>query len=695
MLFLNNMAKDVNSKQAGFYQSSDANNPSVTVHKGKNQFPQSFQHPSTCSYGVVDLVGVAKCEPGDVYPYKFVSDLNTFTMASPLKTKVNMYSAAFKVPMKAIYPRNWDIMYPIPNKGDDVPEDTRALFNLRSFITRATSTFVDAVALFDEEASIDAVNVASRTMFILESIFSDGGIFAKVNMHFCSAEFTDNVAIGDGDRYCFDDYFDLKFIPWLKAVAAPSDVYDSSSRTEISELRISSNGSISYGTRFRLAPDPSFVGKDNFISFTRMLELLRSGEFVFTALNGSSPGLLEFGFWRNYEWRTDYNIESIISYQLACAHFFNNPKIDFVYSADLYRDNLESLLRIYADITVASDSFPIYFRWNSLLKQYDVFSSRVLNDSLFNPFRDPSTVLEVPEAYYCVTSFWMNLFNFQMSLRYGDYFTGAHPQMLAVGDINAPVIDGTVNALDMTRKLQLTRLLNKVNITGPRMQDYLRALFGGEIPDAPDDVPIRLSREQFTVSGFEVNNTGDAQLSSDDPNITTTNLRLDDSRFMFEAGIDKPCWLVFVQYFDSHRIYSNTMDRFTFHKSRFDDLIPDLQFVGDQDIKQEELDSTRSGVSAPFGYNLRYMEYKQRYSYASGGFIRRLKSWAMVTDNNDGNPAEDHISPRYIRSSPSEFDRFYKSLTGYSLGTRFHFITFNTNVCAPFRQMVYAPEILA
>ena len=72
-----------------------------------------------------------------------------------------------------------------------------------------------------------------------------------------------------------------------------------------------------------------------------------------------------------------------------------------------------------------------------------------------------------------------------------------------------------------------------------------------------------------------------------------------------------------------------------------------------------------------------------------------LPSWAFVTDNSDGNPSGSNIDPDYIRSSPSEFDRFYKSLTGYSLATYFHFITFNTNIVAPYRQMVYAPEILA
>lgn len=693
------MPKDVNSKQAGFYQSSDANSPSVTVHKGKNQFPQSFQHPSTCSYGFVDPVGFARCERGDVYPYKFVSDLNTFTMASPLKTKVNMYSAAFKVPMKAIYPRNWNIMYPIPNKGDDVPEDTRALFDLKSFIVHLPSVIELASSRYVAYHKMYDLNSLVRSVFIAESIFSDGGIFSKSNMHFCSADFKLSPEV-NAPRICFDDWFDSAFIPWIKHITDTRATLDESSYTTIAELKIHSNGSITYGTEFRLSPTRELIGKDNFISFERMIELLRSGEFVFRSIDFVDEGYesLTLYFAESYNWRSDYNIESIISYQLACSHFFNNPKIDFVYSADLYRDNLESLLRITVAYDGLGADFPTFFTWNSLMKQYDVFSSKNLNNPLFNPitlYMDFYEMDNYETMIYASSSFWMNIFNFHNSLRYGDYFTGAHPQMLAVGDINAPVIDGTVNALDITRKLQLTRLLNKVNITGPRMQDYLRALFGGELPDVPDDVPIRLSREQFTVSGFEVNNTGDAQLSSDDPNITTTNLRLDDSRFMFEASIDEPCWLVFVQYFDSHRIYSNTMDRFTFHKSRFDDFIPDMQFIGDQDIKQEELDSTRSGVSAPFGYNLRYMEYKQRYSYASGGFIRRLKSWAMVTDNNDGNPAESNISPRYIRSSPSEFDRFYKSLTGYSLGTRFHFITFNTNVCAPFRQMVYAPEILA
>lgn len=674
------MPKDLNSVQSGMLNSTQTNDPSIRVIKGKNLFPQSFQHPSTCSYGVVDPVAVAKCERGDVYPYKFVTDLNTFTLSSPMKSKVNMYTAAFKVPMQAIYPRNWDIMFPIPNKGDDVPESTRSILYVKNLVnnlltchkTSYDSSFLDCFV---------------RTVFILESIFSDGGIFAKMNLHLNSFDVYIN---GPGKSVCFDDYFDLYFVPSLKSYFSnlPSTGPDSA---HINHLY--NDSSVDY-PKYCVTEDTSLYGRKSYvdtyyISFERAIELLRSGEYYIIPRSVDVPSRFEYITISNSaELPERLNIESIVSYQLACSHFINNPKIDFVYTAQLYRDNMESIQNILGVGSSPSFIFP----WNGIRKLYDVFSAARLSWLISGL---PNYIYESPtNQYYLAFVFFQNLFNYQKSLRYGDYFTGAHPEPIAPGDINAPVIDGSVNALDMTRKIQMARLLNKVNISGPRISDYLRTLWGGSLPEAPKDSPIRLSKEVFSVGGFEVNNTGSAQLDDQSPNITTTNLRLDDSKYLFEVSIDEPCWIVVVQYFDAHRIYSKTIDRFAFHFDRFDDFLPDLQFDGDQDIKSKELDAT-SSLSIPFAYNLRYMEYKQRYSYASGGFIRRLKSWALITDNKDGNPMTNNITPEYIRSSPSEFDRFYKSLNGYSLGTRFHFITFNTNVAAPYRQMVYAPEILS
>lgn len=663
---------NLNSKQAGILNTNPVNEPSSRVYKGKNQFPQSFVHPSTCSYGLVDPVAFAKCEPGDVYPYKFVTDLNTFTMQSPLKSKVTKYTAAFKVPMSCIYPRNWDIMFPITNKGDDVPDDTRSILDLKKLVQNLVSTYQDTHDLTDPV-------VCTRIPFILESIFSDGGIFAKCNLHFCN--FLCSHQEGQPPK-CFDDWFDLNFIPALKEYF---QYLASKNGVHLTHYGKADEGQPKYIVTF----DPNTYGHKSpnirntyYISFDRAVELLRSGEYLITddgEYTGEFPNLIIY----SVSVLPRINIEYILSYQLACSHFFNNPKVDFIYSADLYIDNMQSL-------QVLSGYDPSFFDYNGVQHMYDVFSSNRINSDSLTTFDRVDS-----DRFFYQTAFWINLFNFQRSLRYGDYFTGAHPEPIAPGDITAPVTAQGVNALDMTRKIQLTRLLNKVNINGPRIEDYLKGIFG-VVPPTPDNVPIRLSLESSDVSGFEVNNTGSDQLSDDSPNITTTNLRLEDSKYMFEVSIDKPCYIVVVQYFDAHRIYSKTIDRFAFHYDRFDDFIPDLQFDGDQDVKMLELDSLAGlNDNNVFGYNLRYMEYKQRYSYASGGFIRRLPSWAMVTDNRDGAPAHGNINPDFIRSVPTEFDRFYKKLSGYSLGTRFHFITFNTNVAAPYRQMVYAPEILA
>lgn len=661
------MAKDLSGVQAGTVQEADVNNPSVKTYRGKNMFPQSFQHPSTCRYGEVDPVFAAKCEVGDVYHYKFDTDLDTFTLASKLKSKVKMKVAAFKVPMQAIYPRNWvDRMLPKPVQGDDVPDDSRALFDVNDYRKSLQSALFGA---YERDLFSDYV----RIVFLLEQVYSAGSLFSKFNMHLDSTVF--NVRdpgfredVSDVDMY-FDDWFDIIFVPYF--------IDNLSLQSDLAFIYKKDNNLINY----QIAASPDMidemqsVSSKRLISVRRAFELLRTGEYYLNEqLVFESNDTMKLYLFNAVNSDQLINIEPIIAYQLACAHFFSNSKVDFVYTAQIYRDNMQAI------IVDAGLTYP-YFVYNGVPYLYDVFSQQVFEIALNNSVFD----------------FFHNLFEFQRSLRYGDYFTGSRVAPLAVGDIDAPVVDNSVNALDMTRKLQITRYLNRVNITGPRFADYIRNILGGHVPEAPKDVPVKLSEIAFDVSGFEVNNTGDAQFNTEYPNITTSALRLTGQNYMFEVSINEPCWLVGVQFFEAHRIYSRTMDRFAWHYDRYDDFIPDMQYTGDQDIKTRELDFVNGGPDQNFAYNLRFMEYKQRYSYASGGFIRALRTWAFITDNADGNPYSSlgKISPEYIRSSPSEFDRFYKSLTGYSMGTYFHFITFNTNVCVPYRQMVYAPEILA
>lgn len=672
------MPKNLTGQQAGLAPGDQVNDPSVRVIKGKNLFPQSFRHPSTCRYGEVDVLAAMRCERGDTFPYKFVTDLDTYTLQSPIKSEVSMYTAAFKVPMEAIYPRNWrDRMYPNPLKGDDVPDDTRALFNVMFFLQRLTQSFNG----YKTASNLDG---CARTILLMETLFSAGSLFSKFNMHLNSFSFQTS----NSNQESFDKFFDTQFAPFLKSKLVWDTEISTSYPAYIRAID-SSDDSYSYvvvpdGSDFLNFPEVTL----HFITFRRALEMLRTGDYyidtdswdgqdfpMFPVINYGNSALND----------ALLNIEPIIAYKLVSNHFFVNSKVDFVYTAQLFRDNQESLV-------FGQNTRPT-FLYNGTTCQYDVFSQNVLTHASLALMPDSFGLANVVN-YSMILGFWFNLFSWTRSLRYGDYFTGSHVEPLAVGDINAPVTDGSVNAIDITKKLQLTRFLNKINIVGQRFEDYIRALFGGAIPEAPADVPVRLSLEKSSLSGFEVNNTGSEQASSDARNIITTNLKASESKYLFEAEIDQPCWIIVTRHFDVERIYSKTCDRFAFHYDRFDDFIPDMQFIGDQDVKSCEIDITRADT--PFSYNLRYMEYKNRYSYASGGFIEYLPSWAFITDNRDGALPGASLSPSYIRSSPSEFDRFYKSFADcYSLASYFHFITFTTNVVNPYRQMVFAPEILA
>lgn len=662
------MAKNLTGQQAGLVRGDQVNDPSVRVIRGKNVFPQSFRHPSTCRYGEIDVVGAIRCERGDVIPYRVETELDTFTLQSPIKSDVFMNTACFKVPMEAIYPRTWrDYQYPNPVKGDDVPADCRAMFSPVAFYNVIKNVITSAKNVGDFDTFV-------RYTLLLESVFSAGSLFSKFNIHLNAFTFD----CGDSRNLSFDRYFNTVFVPLLKSIFFSDSGYD------ISIVHIDSSDSYSYEVVSDGSPEldidtPVLYGKQ-YITFRRALELLRTGLYKISSPDSPtelmSVAIPQVRFAGTSFNSLRLNIEPIVAYKLITSHFFVNSKVDFVYTAQLFRNNMESLL--YGDAAVRPS-----FMFNGVSVLYDVFSENIINYAISS--------LDTPSDD--VLGFWFNLFSWSRSLRYGDYFTGSHVEPLAVGDIETPVTDGSVNSIDLTKKLQLTRFLNKINIVGSRFEDYIRALFGGSIPEAPKDVPIRLSLETSKIEGFEVNNTGTAQADADQ-NLRTSNLKLTDSKFMFEVAIDEPCWIIATRYFDVERIYSRTCDRFAFHDDRFDDFIPDMQFVGDQDVKNSELEITRPDT--PFAYNLRYMEYKNRYSYASGGFIEYLPSWSFITDNKEGQRPSSVITPEYIRSSPSEFDRFYKSFAdSYSLGSYFHFITKTTNVLNPYRQMVYAPEILA
>lgn len=647
------MPKDLSGAQTGITPRKGVNDPRPNNARGRNTFPQSFMHLTTDRYGEFSPFYWCKAERGDVQNLKTDHDLHTFTMKSPMVGTLQMHKSFFKIPMQAIYPINWDKMMTIPTQGDDVPLDCRALLNIPLLVK----------SLIDVINSTDSNFILIKAVILLESITSHGSLFERFNYHF-NYVFTFDPD-GESRVVTPDEFFNefyLALFNYLDESAYSIEVGDETY---------------------------SLYNDYNKVSRRRFLELLRRNDwsnddwsndvhFRNDYLTADSPLLsLRSGYCSNFESTPQdcfINIEPIIAYQLACAQFGTNDFVDFIYSADLYRQNMYSL---------ATYSKTESFFYNGVKTFYDVFSGRYFSALISDGLDD-----------FHALDFFINLFSYQNSLRFGDYFTGAKPRPLAVGEYSAQVVDGSVSAVDVTRSIQMQRLLNRVNMVGRKLGDYLAGIFGGQLPEASKDIPLFLAHQSFTIKGFETENTGELQFDPHYQNTITSHLRSSENRHSFEIEIAEPCYIIGVNSYSMMRIYSKGIDRFAFHHDRYDDFIPEQQYIGDQDIKKAELDSSLLQPLAPFAYTLRYMEYKQRNSYASGGFIDNLPSWAFITDNTDGNPSDSNINPDYIRSSASEFDRFYKSLTDYSLGGYFHFIVAHTNITEPVRQMEYAPEIL-
>ena len=211
------------------------------------------------------------------------------------------------------------------------------------------------------------------------------------------------------------------------------------------------------------------------------------------------------------------------------------------------------------------------------------------------------------------------------------------------------------------------------------------------MPDSTE--PSLITHFKEVVGSYEVENTGTAQL--EDLNSVTTLLRNSSGGKSFDIVISEPSILLGLSSYDMERLYTRVMDRSHLKSDRFDFFNPMLQYTGEQDIKATELDSMRS-PDEPIGYNTKDIHYKMQVSTASGGFINGLPSWAFTAENNDGDMTLKYgINPMFIRNANGDFDRFYGSLTGYSLGSYFHFILkYNNDFSDMSRAMDIAPDIL-
>lgn len=633
----------------------------------------------------------------DKLPVRLAHQLRSYTMSSPLMQDITKVKELFAVPMESILPLNWEKFFDNPVRGDDVPVDVgptvEDFWSKVSAVMSSLRTQFISYTSANTTSEAQAITALFRYFILHEYFYSDGSLMSVLGYH--GAPYLRIFCLGNPTYFTQNKYYTLDEV---------EDIVFSILSSEVTSMDVIIDGVTYYYRKVQSQDGYS----DIYVPLKHILNLLRddpTGYVSSVSFNSTTyPNYMAdiFGAisdnsvlsWTYNNSSIPFNTQFLFAYQLCCAHYYTNDHIDYVYSAELYRQ----LINHYMSTTSVTRTFTR----NGISYYYDALSAHNMAYILgLNTAGSTLGWLKVTNgntandiAYRNVLGYFSAIFAFRRSLKYLDYFTGSRTSPLAVGSVNVNVTGTTVNVIDITRNIQKQRFLNSINRIGHKFENYLKGLFGGSMP-APDyHNPFNLAKTVDSVFGDETNNTGAAQVSISNPVAITTDLKARSNDYMFEIQSDRPCVIIAITYYDIPRVHLFSADRSFFHVDRFDYFNPFFQYTGDQPVYQQELGIQPMSTTnfANFGYSLRHMEYKQLYNSCAGGFVKALPGWIFPAVDRRGNSYV--LSPEWIRCVQSEFDNFYKSLTGWSLATYFHFIVDNFVDFSGQRPMAFAPQIL-
>lgn len=639
--------------------------------KARSKFDLSHHHLTTLPFGEYVPFFSMECVNGDDIKLRSQHSLNTFTLKSPILSNIRMRKDYFSVPMESILPFNWDKIITNPLFGDDVDADkVNCVLDLSVFTSAKDMTynksFIDLFNLMFSEGSTwgtSSDGARFNAITILELFFSNGSLLSRLGYNFNKLIQIDDTV--EGISYDIDSFVD-EIYTHLKP-ALELQYYDSSHNIATMSFTLQ-----------------SLEDKRKFHDFC-LSHCICTDDDVQIFENGYKPTFTIY-FVEPSDYVLKFNIASVIAYQICCAHYLTNDKVDPIYSAELYRQLMK--------YCIGAAPYNATFSYNDVSTLFDYLSGQAIITAFGNMMEgftshQSNAMLNLPFNYF------INLLGMRRSLRYLDYFTGAKTHPLALGDTSVQVSSSNkVDVVDVTKGLQMQRFLNFVNRTGRKFEEYISKLNGRYV--APD-----FHNPQFLGSTVEslynptVENTSSEQFKMQ--NSITSTIKGDSERFAFQFDCDRPSIIIGIVSFDIVRAYANNVIREGSHIDRFDYFNPFLQHIGDQPIYGYEYRYDRYGgdLTSYFGYQTRHAEYKTAVSRADSGFIDgSLPSWAFLNEELAQSPDNVTIDSNIIRSYPEELDKFYLNLPGISLSKYFHFIVDFYNIVEASRPMIANPNIL-
>lgn len=718
----------------GLVDKNSANNTHGRHIRNYSTFSDSLSYPAynTHRYGEYVPTFVMDGVPSDEITLNSSDKIDSLSLKAPFQGSVRKIKESFMVPNMAILPLQWDRIYAQNSNGDDVPTDCNCIYT--NFPARFRNLwqgcFATTIALPITTSAEAATFLTSliRTMVLGEFVYSTGCLL-NVLGYKASTQLSVYRYDSQASRLYTTNY-DI----WFDEVI--SLLFDDISSFEVIEPVGSGTVLHRYNGGDGATLNSTFDGYEDFRS---MLELFRENPLCYfnsnitfgsstlsawaTAISAEISGSYSLLNSNSFVFHVPVsnsdvdpsgshsdvtalnpatlNLTRLLSYQLVCAHFYSNSSVDFIYSAELYRQYINQLTRKI--ITTSSFATNSVFSWNGMNLSYDYLSGHLLSYALnlvssATAYQDylTSSISKNTSNGLASLAVWSAIFGFRKSLRYGDYFTSSRPRPLAPINTDVSVQSNSVSVIDITRNIQAQRFANAVMRSRSKIEEYVKSLFG-KAPQPDYHNPFFLTRSEEIIFGDQVQSTAQ-NLNPQYANSRTANFAGNLGRYTFTFHNDDmhPCTYLQIVSYDSPRCYTRSVDRSFLHIDRFDMFNPDFQFIGDQAVYGIELGYySTTGIQDIFGYQSRDMEYKQRFPVASGGYASgALPGWAF-TDNRLASYNMTVISPDFIRSRNTDIDNLYLGLTGFSLGTYFHFTCKTNNYVNAKRAMAVDPQILA
>ena len=623
--------------------------------RSKTNFPIFKQVLNTCRFGNITPVDSFECVPDDDIALNVDRRLDSYTLSSPMLSQLRWHHAHFCVPKQAIYFNTYSKLFVNPKKGDDViPQEVRALVNFYSLY--------QGIYQFLSKSSNNIVQYALGFAFCYQMYnFSENPAYL---LRLIAPAIRDSFDVPNELAIVFNE-IQWPTVPELVSITANN----SSAPRGIVHQYYFGSGLNNLSTFTRIIDDILFYSA----SITDIEDTKEGSEgLLYSIFNKLFPRLSSFSFLPNF----DVNIEHLIAFQLGCCQFFTNSDVDFVYTSELFRQNMDSIQGLFIDDTITRS-----FNWNGIRIFYDWCSSALLSNCYIGP----------NEAYFNQkVGFWLNLISLPRSLKYGDMVNSGYVEPIAVGDTTIPVNGDAIgslstSAVDTTIGILRERYLHLVNSAPSTIQAYSAAVFG-VVPDVLPPEPRFITHHVDNINDVVNVNTAENQ------GMQNANLSSRSSRNEYVTHVNQESIIVSCDWFDVISAYRSNLSPFALKKDRFDYFIPQLQNIGMQSVPTPIVDMTATGANPLdniFSYLPNDYEYKQSLSVASGAFATGfLPSWCFISDVD-----LSHITPLTIRFEPCDFDRFYKSLTSLN-ANRFHYIVSSVFHYNASRPMEFSPGVL-